>query len=760
MDKEKPANSPIFSFDDVVVDVANFRVQKAGEIRKITGRAFEVLVYLLENEGRIVEKQELFERIWRETFVTDNTLTRMVKEVRRVIGDDADEPSYIETIPRRGYRFIAEVKKTTSQKPAAIVDFLQSDKADFPLPETTVETNRPAASTVEFSVKNPSSSSSHPTATGEKQFIAGIKKSHWLFLLSLAALLIVAGLWYFRLSKLSQSSQPMTTAYKIVPFTSLQGNEYTPSFSHDGKYLAYVWANESKQTDGIYVKQLEAGRAIKITTQEGFFINPVWSPDGQFIAYSYLSPQGDDGGVYLVPALGGQERKIHAQAAYDYAFVAPGLSWSPDGKWLAFPYSSSLNESYSIVLVSVDGTQERQLTFPDGVNDDGFPIFSPDGKQLAFFRQNGNTSDIFVVAADGGEPRRLTFDHSTLWSMAWTNDGQAIVFVSGRGGIGRSIWKIATSGGAPEPLPIGDRDIQDIAISPTTAYLAFNQVNEDTNIWRYEFPAGKTATKPPLALIASTRGDSGFDISPDGKRLAIESNRSGNPEIWVCDAENGNCNQLTSFNGPHVGVPRWSPDGKQIAFDCHKSGNADVYVIAEDGSQLRRLTETPSSDSVPNWSRDGKWIYFSSNRNGKSQVWKMAATGGEPVVVTDNLGILAVESKDQRYLYFSAFAVSGIWRKDLQSGEEVKILDFPKVTFWGYWSLTDKGIYYVNTDSTPKPSVEFFDFAARHTKRVMDVEKLPRELAPGFSVAPSGSYFLYTQLDHLNSDITLVENFH
>jgi DNA-binding winged helix-turn-helix (wHTH) protein len=96
-------------FDDVKVDCANLRVHKGGSPRKITPRAFQVLAYLLEHHGRIVEKQELFDEVWKERFVTDNALSRIIKEIRQVIGDDADEPRYIETIPKRGYRFIAEV---------------------------------------------------------------------------------------------------------------------------------------------------------------------------------------------------------------------------------------------------------------------------------------------------------------------------------------------------------------------------------------------------------------------------------------------------------------------------------------------------------------------------------------------------------------------------------------------------------------------------------------------------------------------------
>src|SRR5436190_23758210 len=98
-----------YRFDDVLVDCENFRIRKGGEPRLLGPRAFDLLVYLIAQRGRVIDKQEMFEQVWKETFVTDNALTKAVKEIRRALGDDADAPRYIETVPKRGYRFIAEV---------------------------------------------------------------------------------------------------------------------------------------------------------------------------------------------------------------------------------------------------------------------------------------------------------------------------------------------------------------------------------------------------------------------------------------------------------------------------------------------------------------------------------------------------------------------------------------------------------------------------------------------------------------------------
>jgi DNA-binding winged helix-turn-helix (wHTH) protein len=104
-----------YLFDDVEVDFATLRVQKGGSTRKLTPRAFEVLVYLLEHRGRTIEKQELFEQVWKDRIVSDNALTRIIKEIRQVIGDDANAPRYIETVPKVGFRFLPIVIECSDQ---------------------------------------------------------------------------------------------------------------------------------------------------------------------------------------------------------------------------------------------------------------------------------------------------------------------------------------------------------------------------------------------------------------------------------------------------------------------------------------------------------------------------------------------------------------------------------------------------------------------------------------------------------------------
>ncbi|WP_346925870.1 extracellular solute-binding protein, partial [uncultured Arthrobacter sp.] len=167
--------------------------------------------------------------------------------------------------------------------------------------------------------------------------------------------------------------------------------------------------------------------------------------------------------------------------------------------------------------------------------------------------------------------------------------------------------------------------------------------------WADELAAAKRLTN----LISSTANEISPRYSPDGKRIAFESNRSGSSEIWVCNSDGENPIRVTSFRGPLAGSPSWSPDGKFLAIDCRPEGNADIYVISSEGGTPRRLTSDPAEDIVPSWSQDGRWIYFSSHRNGRLQIWKVPAEGGEAIQMTQQGGFDPVESPDGKWLAIS-----------------------------------------------------------------------------------------------------------
>jgi len=255
-------------------------------------------------------------------------------------------------------------------------------------------------------------------------------------------------------------------------------------------------------------------------------------------------------------------------------------------------------------------------------------------------------------------------------------------------------------------------------------------------------------------LIASTRGESGPQFSPDGTRIAFSSDRTGSSEIWMCDTAGSNLVQLTSSGS--AGTPRWSPDGRRIAFD----GQGGIHVIDVDGGPSRRVASDHSDGVVPSWSRDGQWIYFASPRTGQSEVWKVPAAGGEAIQLTKRGGFAAFESRDGKSLYYAkGMNIAGLWSVAVNGGDEAPVLEFPKASFWGYWALVESGIYFVNTEAKPQPALQFLSFAGRRVVHIATLDRKPVPFVPGIAVSPDGRRILYTQEDHRSGDIMLVENF-
>ncbi len=253
-------------------------------------------------------------------------------------------------------------------------------------------------------------------------------------------------------------------------------------------------------------------------------------------------------------------------------------------------------------------------------------------------------------------------------------------------------------------------------------------------------------------MFASTKGEFADQYSPDGKKVAFESTRGGNLEIWVCESDGQDCAQLTTMGSSATGVPTWSPDGKQVAFYSNVQGNPQIFVIPAEGGATRRLTSLTAGAMFPRWSRDGKWIYFSSTESGATQVWKAPSGGGQALQVTHDGGLVASESPDGKWLYFSGEgADSRLQKMPVGGGEETQVL--PSITSWNF-AVMDDGVYFL-TGTGHRYAIEFLDFATGKTEVVAPVG----QAYFGFSVSPDRKWILYDQTLPPSSELVLAEGF-
>lgn len=326
---------------------------------------------------------------------------------------------------------------------------------------------------------------------------------------------------------------------------------------------------------------------------------PTWSPDGRQIAFSRYSNEGVD--IYVVPALGGTERRLWTSTtALPPAWTSGrSLDWSPDGKFLAFSAIQPDRAHAWITLLSIADSTTRPLTSPQGQNLDYGPAFSPDGSTVAFVRgiAPGVVEDLYVVPTASGEPKRLTFDNAWLMGPpAWTPDGRDIVFSSRRGGLA-SLWRIPSSGGTARPVPGAGASVIFPSISSRGNQLVYQQLSSKNTLWRINVRDDKTP-QGPASVVVSDRSlqTSRAQFSPDGKRIAFESDRLGYSEIWACDSDGSNCGQLTSLRGI-AGAPRWSPDGRHIAFEYRPKEHSEVYLLDVASGASRLLATVPGADN-------------------------------------------------------------------------------------------------------------------------------------------------------------------
>jgi Tol biopolymer transport system component/DNA-binding winged helix-turn-helix (wHTH) protein len=693
-------------FADFEMDLRAGELRKRGRRIRLQDQPFRVLTMLVERSGEVVSRDELRKKLWPEdTFVDfDHGLNSAVARLRETLNDSAEQPRYVETVPKRGYRFIGWLEESPSVQ-------------DMPAPS--------AASRPDFRSRT------------------GIWK--WIACLAALLLLVFGGVELRRLSR-AHADPPL----EIVPMAVLPGYEVEPAFSPDGTQVAFREINGHRNS-GIYTALVGGDSSLRLTNKPSDCC-AAWSPDKLHVAFVRQGDAEDD--ICVVPALGGTEHKLYSSPRD----LKPHLAWSPDGRFLAFPENNGTDTRSWITLLALSDSSTRRLTMPPPEDRDDSPAFSPDGSRIAFTRGSiaGIANNVYVVSVKGGEPKRLTFDNRPIFGLTWNVEGCDVIFSSIREGPTR-LWRVPVTGGPPSPVA----GVGLMAYSPSVPLrgneLAYRQALGKDNIWRIPLKDSKHLLGPANIAIAAKGRKLRPTYSPDGKRIAFESDRLGSMEIWVCDNNGRNCAQLTSLHGT-AGAAHWSPDGRSIAFEFHPGERAEVYVIDVETRVARLVTTVPGADNLaPSWSRDGRWLYFSSRRgSGPFQLWKISPTHGHPIQITRSGGIAGVESRDGRFLYYSKYESKGVWKMPLPSGAEVQVLDQPAGTEWFNWGLAANGIYFLNTSSPPRTTIAFFEFA---TRKVTPIASFDKPWGWGFAVSPDDNSLLYVQSEFEESNIMVVKNF-
>jgi Tol biopolymer transport system component/DNA-binding winged helix-turn-helix (wHTH) protein len=747
-----PIQSNRARFGPFEVDLHTRELWKFGTRIKLVGQPFEILAVLLGKAGELVTREELHTRLWpADTFVDFNHgLNAAVNKLREALSDSADSPRYVETLPRRGYRFVAQVEWVQDQERVSLPVVAPSASIS-----AEVKSEVPAASVFE-----PRAEAGKPGFLRWKPLLVGASA---ILVLIVGAMFLPKAIARFRLESTISNASPQRTR----PLNPLDAME--PSFSPDGNSIAFV-RDGKNGARGIYTAAVGSDQFVQLTHHDGDCC-PSWSPDGRLLAYTRY--ENNSYTIHIVSADGGAELKRIAEktlaptsAAYspvansndrqlDTNGVIPQhgeLDWFPDGKSIAFAATGG------IYRLTLRDSSVVRLTHSPPLAQDWGPVFSPDGDRVLFVRTRdvGSPDEIWVTPAAGGDAARVLSERGRVVSTPqWSSDGRSVIYASNRSGH-PALWRASLD--TPDSIvQIGEAGSPawDPAVSRRGYRMAYERVMRSLSIWQMDL--SPAADKRPSILISSTSDtDQGPapQFSPDGKKLAYMSDRSGTMEIWISNRDGSNAFQLTAVGG--AGTPRWSPDSESIVFDANATNGSKIVAINVRGGAPRILTQDSFHSVCPSWSRDGQWIYFASPRGGNWQVWKVAAAGGTPAQVTRQGGHAALESADGKFLYYakSETAEPEIWQVPVEGGAETP-LPLVRPGTWASWQVVEGGILFVGPSLGHQAVLSSFDLASHRTTSIAVLDRIPFWLGATLD----GRTVAFDQPGQEQAQAMLVENF-
>jgi Tol biopolymer transport system component len=682
--------------------------------------------------------------VWPDTFVEESNLAYHVFALRKALGETGEAAKFIETVPKRGYRFTAAVTVIGNGHSAHPTD--GSLEPDHQMP-SEVRDGEPIR-----------------VVDGRGVAAPPLSPRRWAWLGVPIAVLVIAPFGALSSRGLGDPAPP-----RAVPLTSLPGVVRSPSLSPNGTHVAFTWNGERQDNPDLYVQQIGTGGPLRLTNHPGNDYSPSWSPDGRTIAFLRRGPDGQNTEVWLIAPLGGFERKLADIQPQLPAYRPLSVGWCPDSRCVVATDSAGDGKADAIFSIAIGSGEKRQLTHPNGLVADADPSISPDGRYLVFRRDTTPFSGaIYLLTLKGGAPDgdslRLTPTLSA-GRPTWMPDSREILFAA-RG----ALWRLSTSQGRPPTrLAFVGQDGSSPVVSRTSDgrhRLLYVRSFSDRNIWRVA-TSEASAGPPSVAELAigSTRSDSIPNLSPDERRLAFVSDRSGESHVWAAETSGADATQITSLtfsSGP--GFPRWSPDRSLIAFHGDPEGRPDVLVVAASGGLPRVLTKEMPNGGFPSFSRDGNWIYFTVLEAGEPRIWKIPTSGGVAVQVTQNAGTLAIESYDGRDLYYVAAVErpSSLWRLRLGEATSQKILDGIVL---GNFDVAEAGIYYMDrvkveaggssTDPTGgETRLQYFDFS---TSRSRTVARQLGNIAFGLSASRDGRSVFFSRVDSSIDELILVD---
>jgi Tol biopolymer transport system component/DNA-binding winged helix-turn-helix (wHTH) protein len=719
-----------YEFDRYALDDSERVLLRDGKPARLTPKEFETLLALVRGAGRVMSKEELLKEIWPDTFVGEATLAQNVFTLRKALGEPEGGGAFVETVPRRGYRFAVEVRVLREEESEghalaraddesrAVVNtpaVHAPDKAPPHLLSSGEDPNaRPDVHAREPGNGHVPTASSSSIDTPDESVPAQVPGGHPVraaVLIAAAVFVTVAALVYtvYRTSVLpdvERAGRPAPAAFPTMKLTRLPvtGAVNEAVISPDGNYLAYVANETGGRGQSVRVRQVAAASNTQqlVAPAEGSAYGAlVFSPDSQHLYYGAAQEGPRSPALFRVPVLGGPAVKVLEDCS------GGPVTFSPDGRQMAY-LRGEFGGELTLFVADASGGAERAVVKRGGPDFLGLPAWSPDGKTIACVYGStelyGGSSPALGVTtfqvSDGAERRVTEARWTDTRQFSWLPDGSGLVVSATEAELSPAqIWMVSLPSGEMRRVTNDLNTYLGASVTADGSALVTVQTDRVPNVW--VAPAGDAARARQLTTGSGKfDGYYGLSWAPDG-RVVYASMAGGGWDIWVMNADGTGQRQLTAGARSNYG-PSVSSDGRYVVFVSNRGGGAfNIWRMDADGSNPVRLT-SGRGENFPHVTPDGRWVVYATTGGGQEPaVWKVPVDGGEPVRLTSRPASWPFVSPDGKSFVCTygdgRFNASRLAVIPIEGGEPVRFYEVaPTFRANTVWLPDNRGIAYLD----------------------------------------------------------------
>jgi Tol biopolymer transport system component/DNA-binding winged helix-turn-helix (wHTH) protein len=634
----------IFSFAGFELDAARRRLVRDGEVITLHAKAFDLLTYLVENAGRVVSRDEIFDAVWNGQFVEESNLTVQISALRKILQEQKDAPRFLTTVPGKGYKFIADV---------------QTDE------EIVIENHSLSRIIIREEEETSREGEAEKGRKGERESKTFLKKISAspvrLFspskILAALVLLLIGGaaVWFYSLrdSRPAAAVPPSERQMTTHIFTTEGGGiPWRVAISPDGKWLAYV--QRVKGLYALWLGELETSHSIQIIPPlDRFYEYLSFSPDGKNIYFTARDDNHPRWTLMRVPVLGGAVRELLADAH-------SAITFSPDGQQIAFLREYEDADKNSLVIADAEtGKNERILLTRETAEkftSNGL-AWSPDGKIIAVGAGQPKKQESNILAirvADAAVEKIGDRGWNEEFNLVWLKDGSGLVLVDlseGKNYESLQTWLVAYPAGTTRQITNESIRYSSYSLSVSSDdKMALLAIHHNPQIWRADGGDLGKARKILDGARLRQEGKGGLAVAPDGRIFYI-ARTNGGTNVWEMSADGDNQRQVTpTQNGADDFQVSVTADNRYLVFVSNRSGKGEIWRANLDGSNLKQLTNG-GRNFQSTVSPDGKWVFYTSFRgSGKTTLWRVSIDGGEPQQLTTEETSWAAVSPDGKFI--------------------------------------------------------------------------------------------------------------